>query len=36
MVRAYGVVELGVVTRKRDVSWRAQCDAVLLGMQTYW
>src|SRR5205807_1079722 len=36
MIRAYGVVELNVVMCKRNVSWRSQCDAVFLGMQTYW
>src|SRR4029077_7462541 len=36
MVRAYGVVELDVVMCKRNVSWRAQCDAIFLRMQTYW
>src|SRR5438270_1977151 len=35
MIRAYGVVELNVVMCKRNGSWRSQCDAVFLGMQTY-
>src|SRR4029077_13950665 len=36
MIRAYGVVELDVVTCKGNVVRRPQCDAVFLRMQAYW